>query len=390
MRATLNIPNTTIYRDVRSLAAVIADFQAGTASAPEGTLCGLCGFDGFIDTFVRLQTPASMADFGPKVAAAAGVSASYPARHMGEKFGGNGPLFAAALSDIHGGAINVTYIGAMGQGEVLPIFQNALGGKMKRLHTLAAPACTTCLEFTDGKVMLNDMAPCAEITRERLLECVGQSVLDEELKSARFIGALNWGKLPHAGPIWSDLAARLAELAVPAKEVHFFMDLAEFETRPMADREDLLARMEPITRQCRTLLSFNLKEAWQMAEVFGGAYQSRKDPDSVAGLAGFLRSHIAVDHIIVHPNDGAACASVDGIVYAPGPYCREPLISTGAGDNFGAGCLAAALKGLDDAGVVLAGNCASGHFVRSGRSASFEDMTKLLDAWTAGSLGERL
>ena len=382
--------HNTIYRDVRSLAAVIADFKAKVASVPAGRLSGLCGFDGFIDTFVRLQTPASMAEFGPKVAAAAGVAASYPVRHLGEKFGGNGPLFAAALSDIHGGAIDVTYIGAMGAGEVQPIFQAALGGKMKRLHTLGTPACTTCLEFTDGKVMLNDATPCAEITWERLLECVGQPALDEELVSARFIAAVNWGKLPHAGPIWSGLAARLAELDVPAKKVFFFMDLAEFETRPMADREDLLARIGVITRQCRTLLSLNLKEAWQMGEVFGGDYHGRKDPVSVAELTGFLRAHIAVDRLIVHPNDGAACASADGTVYVPGPYCREPLISTGAGDNFGAGCLAAAMKGLDDAGVVLAGNCASGHFVRSGRSASFEDMAKLLASWGEGTLGERL
>jgi hypothetical protein len=55
----------------------------------------LCGFDGFIDTFVRLQTPPSMAEFGPKVTAAAGVAASYPVRHLGDKFGGNGPLFVA-------------------------------------------------------------------------------------------------------------------------------------------------------------------------------------------------------------------------------------------------------------------------------------------------------
>ncbi|MEI7809825.1 MAG: PfkB family carbohydrate kinase, partial [Verrucomicrobiota bacterium] len=152
----------------------------------------------------------------------------------------------------------------------------------------------------------------------------------------------------------------------------------------------LLARMPAITRQCQTLLSFNLKEAWQMGEVFGGAYHGRKDADSVAELAAFLRSRIAVDRVIVHPNNGAACASAAGTVYVPGPFCREPLISTGAGDNFGAGCLAAALKGLDDASIALAGNCASGHFVRSGRSASFADMAKLLDAWSAGTLGERL
>ncbi len=378
-----------IHRDVQSLAPVIAGFKAKTAAAAE-RFSGLCGFDGFVDTFVRLQTPPSMAEFGAKVSAAAGIATSYPARHLGDKFGGNGPLFAAALNDIYEGKIDLTCVGALGDKEVLPIFQAALGGKTKRLYTLGRAAITTCLEFTDGKVMLNDMSACAEVTWSRLLECVGAAALDEELKAANFISAVNWGKLPHAGEIWSNLAARLGALGVPAKKVFYFMDLAEFENRPPADREDLLARMAPITRQCHTLLSFNLKEAWQMGEVFGGKFHGRKDADAVAELAALLRSRIAVDRVIVHPNDGAACASASGTVYVPGPFCVNPFISTGAGDNFGAGCLAAALRGLDDAGIALAGNCASGHFVRSGRSASFADMARLLDAWAAGTLAERL
>ncbi|MEI6675054.1 MAG: PfkB family carbohydrate kinase [Verrucomicrobiota bacterium] len=384
------LPPITIYRHVAALTAVIEEFKTRAAVA-QPRCAGLCGFDGFIDTFVRLQAPvAAMAEFGPKVAAAAGIAASYPVQHLGDKFGGNGPLFAAAMHDIHGGAIDVTYIGAMGRGEVLPIYQDALGDKIQRLYTLADPAHTTCLEFTDGKVMLCDMAACGDVTWERLLECVGLPALDEQLKAARFISAVNWGKLPHAGTIWSNLAARLTTLGVPAKEVVFFMDLAEFETRPTADREDLLARLGPITRQCQTLLSFNLKEAWQMGEVFGEAYHGRMDADGVAQLATILRSRIDVDRVIIHPNDGAACASATGTVYVAGPYCREPLISTGAGDNFGAGCLSAALRGFDDAGLLLAGNCASGHFVRSGRSAAFPDMTQLLEAWAAGTLGNRL
>ncbi len=382
--------NTTLYRDIASLGPVIAGFKARTRAATTERFSGLCGFDGFIDTFVRLQMPPSMAEFGPKVASAAGVAASYPSLHQGDKFGGNGPLFAAALHDICAGHIDVTYIGAMGHPGVLPIFQAALGAKTKRLYSLGRAAQTTCLEFTDGKIMLNDMSACAEVTWERLLEHVGLPALDEALKTARFVSAVNWGKLPHAGVIWSRLAARLGELGVPEKKVLYFMDLAEFETRPFADREDLLGRLGPITRQCETLLSFNLKEAWQMAEVFGGAYHGRKDADAVADLTSYLRSRLAVDRVVVHPNNGAACASADTTAYVPGPYCADPLISTGAGDNFGAGCVAAALQGMDDAGLVLAGNCASGHFVRSGRSATFADMEKMLAAWAAGTLAERL
>src|ERR1035438_10309832 len=140
--------------------------------------------------------------------------------------------------------------------------------------------------------MLNDLAACEEVTWDRLLEYVGETVLDQELKAARFISAVNWGKLSHAGPIWSNLAARLANLGVPAKQVIYFMDLAEFESRPATDREDLISRLPAITRQCNTIMSLNLKEAWQLAEVFGGAFQGRKEAMDVAELAAFLYSRI--------------------------------------------------------------------------------------------------
>ena len=68
----------TIHRDVHSLAVVIAAFKGNITLAASGRLSGICGFDGFIDTFVRLQTPASMAEFGPKVAAAAGITHESP------------------------------------------------------------------------------------------------------------------------------------------------------------------------------------------------------------------------------------------------------------------------------------------------------------------------
>jgi hypothetical protein len=378
------------YHDISELADRIASFKEGIAADGSGRFSGICGFDGFIDTFIKMESPKTMAEFGPGVTRAAGISASYFVKRQGDKFGGNGPLLASALHDIFDGEIDISYIGAMGRGQVLPIYQEALGQKMRHLYTLAEPAHSDCLEFLDGKIMLGDLRSCAEVTLEQLIECVGTDTLDAHLKDCRFVGAVNWGKLVNVGGIWRNIAKRLGELGVPKKHVFFFMDLAEFEQRPMADRLELLGLVGEITEQCHTLLSFNLKEAWQMAEVVGGDFLGRKAPEDVAALAEFLRRSINADRIIIHPNDGAACASGDGCVYIPGPFCREPLISTGAGDNFGAGCLAGALRGFDDLTLLLAGVCASGHFVRSGRSASFRDMSNLLDAWLGGTLAARL
>lgn len=331
-----------------------------------------------------------MGEFGAKVKDAAGISASYSVHHIGDKFGGNGPLLAGALHDLFGGKIDISYIGALGKGSVLPIFQDALGGKMKSLHTLAEPAHSDCLEFKDGKIMLSDMRSCADVCWERLIECVGIARLDALLKESRFIAAVNWGKLINVGGIWENIVKRLEALGGAKKEVVFFMDLAEFEQRPRQDRLELVELVGRITAQCHTLLSFNLKEAWQMADEFHGNFHGRKTPRDIAELAAFLKEAIDADRILIHPNDGAACAGNEGCVYVPGPFCKEPLISTGAGDHFGAGCLGGVLSGMDDLGILLSGVCASGYFVRSGRSPSFQEAGRLASLWVEGNLPERL
>ena len=359
-------------------------------AAPEKPFRGICGFDGFIDTFIRLEAPSSMEEFGPRVAAAAGIAASYPAQHLGDKFGGNGPLLASGLHGLCDGQIDLTYIGALGDPEILPIFQEALSEKVQTIYSIANPAHSDCLEFTDGKVMLSDLRACEEVTWSRLKERIGWPTIQEKLRQADFIGAVNWGKLIHVGEIWEGLAQGLVDLGRPAGEIPFFMDLAEFEQRPEKDRRELIELVGRISQQCRTLLSMNLKEAWQLADLFGGAFHGQKKPAEVLELTAFLRSHINADRVIVHPNDGAACASADEAIYVPGPFCADPLVSTGAGDHFGAGCLLGALLGLDNYGIALLGVCSSGHFVRSGQAPSLEKIPAFLEQWQNGTLPERL
>lgn len=381
---------TNIFETISDLSDKLPSLTKRIAAGAPTQPKGIAGFDGFIDTFIRLEQPSTMAELGPKIAAAAGIAASYPALHNGDKFGGNGPLLASALHGLHEGKIDLTYIGAMGRDAILPIFKEALESKTSRMYSLADPAHSDCLEFDDGKVMLCDMRSCSEITWERLLMTVGPDDLDALLRQSDFIGAVNWGKLPHVGDVWKNIAARLGELGIEKKKLPFFMDLAEFEQRPSEDLDALLEDLPGITEQCHTILSFNLKEAWQMGAYFGGDYSGQKSPESVAELAAFLRERIEADRIVIHPNDGAACASADATVYVPGPVVKTPLISTGAGDNFGAGCLTARLLGLDDLGMLLCGVCSSGYFVRTGQTPSLTQICSLIELWQSGDLPERL
>ncbi len=379
-----------IYQSIQDLSSALAVFSQVLSSTRKDRLEGLCGFDGFVDSFIRMNRPSSMAEFGPKVAEAAGIAASYSVTHEGDRFGGNGPLFVSALHDLFDGRIDLRYAGGVGVSEMEPLFAEALEPRLTAVYPMAQPAHTDCLEFTDGKIMLNDFGPCGDITLARLLEVAGEPEFQKIVDAADFFVAVNWGKLPNVGEIWADIAMRRDAGLSSGSRVPFFMDLAEFEHRSRKDVEELLVLLPRITEAFSSFLSFNLKEAWQMGEVLGGHFTGKKQPEDVAALAGFLKQNISVDRIVIHPNSGAACASHDDVVYVPGPYCEKPLISTGAGDNFGAGCLAGHLAGLDDTGMLLAANAASGYYVRTGRSARFEDLLDLVDRWHRGQLPERL
>lgn len=360
------------------------------AGHPDEAMSGICGFDGFIDHFIRMESPDRMEDFATCVSKAAGVSASYRAKHLGAKFGGNGPLFVTALHGIENGKIDLSYIGALGKDGVLPIFKEAMDDKIQRLYSLAEPAHTNCLEFRDGKIMLNDSQSCDDIHWDRLIACIGAEQFDALLQKASFVAAVNWGKLNNVSSIWENIIVRLKALNSPAKDVVFFMDIAEFEHRSSEDVKGLLKLIERISDQCETILSLNLKEGWQLAEVFESGIERAKSPEPVAETASIIHKHLNVDRVLIHPNDGAACASKNGVSYVPGPFCQDPLISTGAGDHFGAGALAGALHKLDDVGILLNGVAASGYFVRSGHSPNYSQMSQMLQMWKGGTLGDRI
>ena len=379
-----------VFTEIEEMDELVGEIRTAGKNPPPERLDGICGFDGFVDTFIELENPDSMAGFGPKVADAAGIATSFTARHKGDRFGGNGPLFASALNSFFDGGTGIAYFGALGDPEILPLFRDPLEGRTRRMVSLADPAHSDCLEFRDGKVMLSDLRSCAEIDWDRLRERIDSGDLDKELRECRFVGAVNWGKLVNVGSIWKGIADGLAAAGREPKEVPFFMDLAEFEQRPLADQKDLVELVGEITGRCETILSFNLKEAWQMAEVFEGGFKGAREPERVAELALFLKEKIHVDRIVIHPNDGAAGAGPDGAVYVPGPYCRKPLISTGAGDTFGAGVLAARLLGLGDPAMLLCGACASGYYVRTGNFPTLAQILELAEKWRDGSLGDRL
>jgi sugar/nucleoside kinase (ribokinase family) len=185
-------------------------------------------------------------------------------------------------------------------------------------------------------------------------------------------------------PNMTEILVRLVEDVLPdlpARERHFFFDLADPEKR---SRDDLLAVLRIMSRfesAGRVTLGLNLKEAQQVYSVLGFP-AVREDEAGLRTMATQIREALQLATVVVHPKESAACATATGECWVPGPYVTKPLITTGAGDHFNAGFMRGLLLGLDPAHCLVTGVCTSGHYVRTGQSPNLNDLETFLANWS--------
>jgi sugar/nucleoside kinase (ribokinase family) len=85
--------------------------------------------------------------------------------------------------------------------------------------------------------------------------------------------------------------------------------------------------------------------------------------------------------IVIHLVDCAA-AIVDGkYYYTDGPYTPNPILTTGAGDNFNAGFCLGQLTGSSIQMSLILGVASSGFYVRHAISPTIEELANFLEAW---------
>jgi sugar/nucleoside kinase (ribokinase family) len=344
------------------------------------------GLDGFVDTIVAAVdqrrgqgedfTPIpTLAALGRRISAAAGQSTNIELYPRLDKLGGNGPIMANALL---AAGVAVTYAGALGTPEVHPVFAEL--ARRGRVHSLCAPAHTTALEFSDGKLMLGVMRSLDEVTFDRLKKKIGPDRLRSELADAALVALVNWTMVPNMSAILAGLADEFLPLLPANPKRVFFFDLADPEKRTREDLAAVLKIMARWQRFGRVVLGLNFKEAVQVAQVFQIALASEAEAD-LRRAAEALRAQLEVECVVIHPRHSAACATPDGTSWVPGPYTESPLITTGAGDHFNAGFARGLLLGLPPEACLTLGVCTSGHYVRTAQSPSLQDLETFLAKW---------
>lgn len=355
------------------------------------TIKAVVGFDGFVDEVVHVvrkridpknyMRELTLKDYGERIAATAGLSSNVEIVTVSKKLGGNGPILANALVEY---GARMSYIGAIGYPDVNAVFCDMVS-RCENVYPVCDPASTDAVEFNDGKIIRSKLSAFQELTFETIKSRIGLDVLAALLDESDLIGFENWALPPYSGQIWKEIYSQvLPKLKNPTHNKTLFFDLADPASR---QEDELVEALETIGRYAQrynTILGLNLREAVQIANLFGGAF-NYKEYD-LQEIAAYIRRFVNMDMLVIHPVKESLCLSGEAFYLRTGPYCAKPKLTTGAGDNFNAGFVLGVSLGLAPPDSLLLGMAASGFYVRNARSASFDEIKQFLLSWADGDI----
>lgn len=361
-----------------------ADLKTLTTKAAQTKV--LVGLDGFVDkivhpvdkrsgpgdAFARIPT---IAAFGARISSAAGKSANIELAPIVEKLGGNGPIMANAQL-AHG--LQVRYIGALGRDAVHPVFADF--AERTQAISIADPGISHAAEFTDGKIIFGSMASLEAITYTALLDQLGEAELIARFGEADCIALVNWTMIPYMTDLFRDCLSQLFPKLPENPERRFFFDLADPEKRSEADLREVLELLRSFEVFGKVILGLNYREAEQVDKLLGFT-PLEKTPEHLQTVASRIRETLAIDTVVVHPVECAACATPEGTAFAEGPFCDDPKITTGAGDHFNSGFVTARLLGLAPEAALTMAVATSGLYVRTGISPNLPEIAEFIKTW---------
>jgi sugar/nucleoside kinase (ribokinase family) len=369
-------------RNIREQTAT--QLLAGVSRASQMT--AFVGLDGFVDEILHVVDKRESADkylplptiaqFGERLAAAAGQSTNVELVSQRTKLGGNGPIMANALA---GFGLKVTYLGNLGYPKLHPAFADF--AQRAEVHSIADPGYTDALEFEDGKIMLGKHQSLKEMNWENIKARFGQDEFTARAGSADLVGFVNWTMLTHMSDIW---AAVLKEVCPCMKGPRrkLFIDLADPEKRTNGDILRALELVAAFQKHFDVVLGLNEKESIEIGKSLSLNINDHS-PEGLLKLCEAIHQRVPVDTVIVHPTAYALASGPDGTALVQGPFTPKPKITTGAGDHFNSGFCLGKLLGFPTEQCLLTGVTTSGFYVRTGQTPAIPDLAKLLRNWPA-------
>jgi sugar/nucleoside kinase (ribokinase family) len=339
------------------------------------------GFDGFIDTIVRIIKTkqdekasilfGTIREFGEYIIEKQGSSFSLETKEPNNKPGGNMPLMANTLGRL---GVHVNCVGALGYPHMHPVFKNLSSNCS--MYSFADPGTSTAFEFNDGKIFLAQMGMLNTLGWNKIKEIIGLDTLMSLYSESDLLCVVNWSEIDASTDIWKGLLKDVfPEYAKPAEKQIAFFDLSDCSKRSNESISEALMLLEEFSRHTKVILGLNKNEARLIYKVL---HQKNTD-ENLQELGEKIFEKLAIETLLLHSSKEAIAFNKEDVFSCKSFFISNPVISTGAGDNFNAGFCTAQLLQSDPESSLIFANAVSGFYVKTGVSPQLTDVIKFLE-----------
>jgi sugar/nucleoside kinase (ribokinase family) len=332
------------------------------------------GFDGFIDIIIKPVLSRNkdgvtyfkcIEEFGQYISSKAHKSCSIELKTIQEKFGGNMPIYAAALAKL---GISTNCIGAMGYPKISEPFKQM--NEKCSIYSIFMPGNCQALEFDDGKIMLARNGDIEKLNYELLEKRIGTQKMIQIFNESAFISLLNWSELKGSTSIWQGVIQNILPLCSFDCKKSMLVDLSDCSLRDKEEIDEMLDLLKMFSSYYDIIFSLNKNEIEQLGKL------ANISSNTLKGTAMQLANKLKVKYLVVHINNGCFVVYGQEYTYIENLLISLPKILTGGGDNFNAGFTFAYLAGLTLKECLIVANATSGFYVAHGYSPS---KTELLE-----------
>lgn len=339
------------------------------------------GFDGFVDTIVRVirnkednKEPeffTTTRDFAKYVTEKSGSSFSIEYEEVNTKLGGNMPITSNALARM---GMHVNCVGALGYPHIKPVFSQLSSNCS--LYSFTNPGTAIAYEFTDGKIIFSQMQELNKLEWEEVKNIIGIDTLIKLYKESDLLGVFNWSEIDASTNIWKGILTDVLPNYKRAGEKQTaFFDLSDCSKRSDAAIIEMLSLLKQFSACMNVILSLNKNEFRCICAILFG----KENDYSFENDGAKIYEHTGVDILLLHSSKQAITFSKNEIHKADSFFVTDPVISTGAGDNFNAGFITAQLLDLDMESSLIFANAVAALYIKSGISAEIKDVISFLE-----------
>ncbi|MGI5849860.1 MAG: hypothetical protein ACOX8Q_07330 [Christensenellales bacterium] len=338
------------------------------------------GFDGCADTICRvvkkynedqLELFETISHFSEYLAQKSGISCSIELEEQTTKAGGNGPIFATAVSEY---GINTSVVGLFGKSQCNEIFDE-LKSRCK-MYSYSKNAMAIVLEFNDGKIMLSPRVRINGDVWEQIVAAVGEDNMQSVFADVDMLGLVNWSELEYCTTIWKRLFEYLSK--TPDKSKQIIVDLADCSRKNVRSITEMLDLLEQFTYIRKVILSLNESEAMELYRVLCNKSHSGEDYEKL----GFtLADIIKVDRLVLHSRKCCYSYEAGRISSMPTQFNETPKLQTGGGDNFNAGYALGCILDFPPEYCNVLGNAVSSYYISYGKSPGLKELKRHLEQW---------